>query len=127
MRDFLISRHPLGRLGRPEEIASVAAFLASDDASFVNGVVLPVDGGYTAQSVQARRRGRLPIRYPGSRYSPQEPEPTPSVFRDTQGADAWQGPNPPMRGRKGSWRAHSEHCCSAVGPCSASTSSCPGS
>jgi NAD(P)-dependent dehydrogenase (short-subunit alcohol dehydrogenase family) len=48
-RDFLISRHPLGRLGRPEEIASVAAFLASDDASFVNGVVLPVDGGYTAQ------------------------------------------------------------------------------
>ena len=48
-RDFLISRHPLGRLGRPEEIASVAAFLASDDASFINGVVLPVDGGYTAQ------------------------------------------------------------------------------
>jgi NAD(P)-dependent dehydrogenase (short-subunit alcohol dehydrogenase family) len=46
---FLVARHPIGRLGRPEEIASVAAFLASDDASFVNGVVLPVDGGYTAQ------------------------------------------------------------------------------
>ena len=49
MREMLISRHPLGRLGRPEEIASVAAFLASDDASFVNGVTIPVDGGYTAQ------------------------------------------------------------------------------
>jgi NAD(P)-dependent dehydrogenase (short-subunit alcohol dehydrogenase family) len=48
-RAFLVARHPIGRLGRPEEIASVAAFLASDDASFVNGVVLPVDGGYTAQ------------------------------------------------------------------------------
>jgi NAD(P)-dependent dehydrogenase (short-subunit alcohol dehydrogenase family) len=48
-RDFLIGRHPLGRLGRPEEIASVAAFLASDDASFINGVTIPVDGGYTAQ------------------------------------------------------------------------------
>lgn len=48
-RDLLISRHPLGRLGRSEEIAAAAAFLASDDASFINGIVLPVDGGYTAQ------------------------------------------------------------------------------
>lgn len=46
---FLISLHPLGRLGQPEEIASVAAFLVSDDASFVNGIVMPVDGGYTAR------------------------------------------------------------------------------
>jgi NAD(P)-dependent dehydrogenase (short-subunit alcohol dehydrogenase family) len=40
---------PLGRRGQPEEIANVAAFLASDDASFVTGVALPVDGGYLAR------------------------------------------------------------------------------
>jgi NAD(P)-dependent dehydrogenase (short-subunit alcohol dehydrogenase family) len=47
--DFLIDLHPMGRLGQPEEIASVATFLASSDASFINGITLPVDGGYTAR------------------------------------------------------------------------------
>jgi len=41
--------HPMGRLGEPGEVAAAIAFLASDDASFITGVVLPVDGGYLAQ------------------------------------------------------------------------------
>jgi NAD(P)-dependent dehydrogenase (short-subunit alcohol dehydrogenase family) len=45
----LEERHPMGRLGQPDEIARAALFLASDDASFVTGACLPVDGGYTAQ------------------------------------------------------------------------------
>jgi NAD(P)-dependent dehydrogenase (short-subunit alcohol dehydrogenase family) len=40
--------HPIGREGQPEEIASTIAFLLSDDASFMTGVVLPVDGGKAA-------------------------------------------------------------------------------
>ena len=41
--------HPMGRLGEPEEVARAIAFLASDDASFITGAILPVDGGYLAQ------------------------------------------------------------------------------
>ncbi len=43
----VVAEHKLGRLGRPEEIAAAAAFLLSDDASFITGHALPVDGGYT--------------------------------------------------------------------------------
>lgn len=49
MKNHLISLHPIGRLGKPEEIAKAVVFLASDDASFVTGSNLLVDGGYTAQ------------------------------------------------------------------------------
>ena len=41
--------HPIGRLGDPSEAASAILFLASDEASFVTGAILPVDGGYLAQ------------------------------------------------------------------------------
>ena len=47
--DAYKSSVPLGRFARPEEIAMAAAFLASDAASFLTGVILPVDGGTTAQ------------------------------------------------------------------------------
>ena len=41
--------HPVGRLGEPSEVASAILFLASDEASFVTGAILPVDGGYLAR------------------------------------------------------------------------------
>jgi NAD(P)-dependent dehydrogenase (short-subunit alcohol dehydrogenase family) len=45
----LVAKHPLGRLGQPEEMAQAALYLASAEASFVTGHALLVDGGYTAQ------------------------------------------------------------------------------
>jgi NAD(P)-dependent dehydrogenase (short-subunit alcohol dehydrogenase family) len=41
-------KHPLGRIARPEEVAHAILFLVSDEASFITGVALPVDGGITA-------------------------------------------------------------------------------
>jgi len=44
-REAIIAKHPIGRMAQPEEVASVIAFLVSDDASYMTGLSLPVDGG----------------------------------------------------------------------------------
>lgn len=50
-------RMPLGRAAKPVEIATVIAFLMSDDASFINGAILPVDGGISASTGQPNLAG----------------------------------------------------------------------
>ncbi|WP_395199449.1 SDR family oxidoreductase, partial [Salmonella sp. 2019-SM258] len=44
----IAAQQVIGRLGTPEEIANAAVFLCSDDASFITGIALPVDGGWIA-------------------------------------------------------------------------------
>jgi NAD(P)-dependent dehydrogenase (short-subunit alcohol dehydrogenase family) len=51
--------YPLDRVGEPDEVAAAAAFLASDEASFITGVTLPVDGGLSIQSAAALLRPGL--------------------------------------------------------------------
>jgi NAD(P)-dependent dehydrogenase (short-subunit alcohol dehydrogenase family) len=46
---MLVANHPIGRLGQPEEVAELIAWLSSDKASFVTGAYYPVDGGYLAR------------------------------------------------------------------------------
>lgn len=47
--DHLVGLHPLGRIGRPEEVAHAVVFLASEESSFTTGSEFVMDGGYTAQ------------------------------------------------------------------------------
>ena len=48
IREQLVDRQPIGRLGTPEDVASMVRYLCSQEASFINGAVLPIDGGWTA-------------------------------------------------------------------------------
>lgn len=49
LHKHLMQSHPLGRIGKPEDIAYGAFFLASNEADWITGVILPIDGGFTAQ------------------------------------------------------------------------------
>ena len=48
MKERFKTMIPMGRIGRPEDIASAAVFLASDESTYISGVDLPVDGGLVA-------------------------------------------------------------------------------
>jgi len=48
VRAELVARQPIGRLGTPEDIASLVRFLCSKESEFINGAVIPIDGGWTA-------------------------------------------------------------------------------
>jgi NAD(P)-dependent dehydrogenase (short-subunit alcohol dehydrogenase family) len=48
VRTELVARQPIGRLGTPEDIASLVRYLCSKEAEFINGAVIPIDGGWTA-------------------------------------------------------------------------------
>ena len=72
---------PIGRIGQPEDVASAAVYLASDEASFVTGSTLVVDGGLTAMSPEALIRPMLRLLWrddllvrqdPGAVYSPDQ-------------------------------------------------------
>ncbi|MCF6159126.1 MAG: SDR family oxidoreductase [wastewater metagenome] len=48
LHEQLVQSYPIGRIGKPEDIAYGALFLASDEAEWITGVILPIDGGFTA-------------------------------------------------------------------------------
>jgi NAD(P)-dependent dehydrogenase (short-subunit alcohol dehydrogenase family) len=56
--DASVDITPLRRRAEPDEISSAVAFLASDDAVYITGAELAVDGGYLARRLSARRSGR---------------------------------------------------------------------
>jgi NAD(P)-dependent dehydrogenase (short-subunit alcohol dehydrogenase family) len=53
--DRVAKWYPLGRIGEPEDVAGVALFLASEEAAWISGIVLPVDGGLTAGNMEMTR------------------------------------------------------------------------
>ena len=57
-RDRALARTPLGRFGRPEEVADLARYLCADAAGFITGTVVPIDGGQLLASVRSGEGGR---------------------------------------------------------------------
>ena len=49
MKDAMANQLPVGRLGEDTEIANLICYLLSDDATFITGAIVPIDGGFTAQ------------------------------------------------------------------------------
>ena len=49
MHSYMLSKHPIGRFGKEEEVAAAVLFLCTPGAGFMTGVALPIDGGWTAQ------------------------------------------------------------------------------
>jgi NAD(P)-dependent dehydrogenase (short-subunit alcohol dehydrogenase family) len=49
MCDEIVNMHPVGRVGKPEEVADAVVWLCSDRAGFITGHALPVDGGWVAR------------------------------------------------------------------------------